>query len=170
MNTTTTTMPNMNGYPTPNNYGMGNASMPYYGGYGQVQPPYIPPTQTFRPQPVQQTSQLTGRMVAGPNDITPQEIPMDGSVSLFPQSDQSCIYAKSWKADGTIETVRYIREVEKPVAAAAALAPDVNDFLKDITDRLERIEKNTSYRKKPYNPNKNQPTQSMTQGTEDSNV
>ena len=53
---------------------------------------------------------LPGRMVGNADEITPQEVPMDGSVSLFPQNDYSCIYAKTWTKEGTIATVRYVPE------------------------------------------------------------
>lgn len=154
----------------PNQYQWPQA--PYFANYGQVQPPYIPPVQPTRPQTVQPSTQMantmnyiSGRAVNGPDEITPQEIPMDGTLSLFPQVDQSCIYAKSWNADGTIKTVRYIPEINN-APIIDNVTPDINDILQDIMDRLERIEKNTSYRRKPYNQHKNSPQQS---GTEESN-
>ena len=45
---------------------------------------------------------IPGRLVNNLDEITPQEVPMDGSVSLFPQNDYSAIYAKTWTKDGTI--------------------------------------------------------------------
>ena len=47
-------------------------------------------------------STIPGRLVNNLDEITPQEVPMDGSVSLFPQNDYSAIYAKTWTKDGTI--------------------------------------------------------------------
>ena len=35
---------------------------------------------------------------------------MDGSVSLFPQQDYSCIYAKTWTKEGTIATMKFVPE------------------------------------------------------------
>ena len=51
---------------------------------------------------------IPGRLVNNLDEITPQEVPMDGSVSLFPQNDYSAIYAKTWTKDGTIATVKYV--------------------------------------------------------------
>lgn len=53
---------------------------------------------------------IPGRLVANADEITPQEVPMDGSVSLFPQNDYSAIYAKTWTKDGTIATMKFIPE------------------------------------------------------------
>ena len=54
---------------------------------------------------------LPGRVVNNLDEITPQEVPMDGSVSLFPQQDYSAIYAKTWTKDEAITTVEQ-KEVE----------------------------------------------------------
>lgn len=37
---------------------------------------------------------IPGKMVMNENAITPQDIPMDGNVSLFPQADWKCVWAK----------------------------------------------------------------------------
>lgn len=36
---------------------------------------------------------IPGKMVMNENAITPQDIPMDGNVSLFPQADWKCVWA-----------------------------------------------------------------------------
>lgn len=87
---------------------------------------------------------LPGRVVGNVDEITPQEVPMDGSVSLFPQSDYSCIYAKTWTKEGTIATVRYVPE-----------QPQENGEPKKspLEERLDRIEKQLeSLNKKLYRP------------------
>lgn len=43
---------------------------------------------------------IPGKMVMNENAITPQDIPMDGNVSLFPQADWKCVWA-----NGGIQTV-----------------------------------------------------------------
>lgn len=73
---------------------------------------------------------IPGRVVRTEGEITPNEVPMDGSVSLFPAADYSCITAKSWQPDGTIATVRYVPE-----------AVPEEDPLAPIVARLEAIEK-----------------------------
>ena len=86
----------------------------YYPAYNQ---PFAPRT-------------IPGRIVRSEGEITPNEVPMDGSVSLFPAADYSCITAKSWQPDGTIATVRYVPE-----------AAPKEDPLAPIVARLDAIEK-----------------------------
>lgn len=45
---------------------------------------------------------IPGRMIYSPDEIMPQEVPMDGSVSLFPMHDWSCVYGKWWTSNGQI--------------------------------------------------------------------
>lgn len=73
---------------------------------------------------------IPGRQVGDVNEITPQEVPMDGSVSLFPQQDYSCIYAKTWTKEGTIATMKFVPE--QPQAATEQKSP--------LEERLDRIE------------------------------
>lgn len=67
-------------------------------------------------QPQQQAG-LNGKIVQAVEQITANDVPMDGSVAVFPKQDMSEIYTKSWNADGTIRTVVY-----KPYTASK---PDV---------------------------------------------
>lgn len=73
------------------------AQTPGYAGFNNFQRPVMP-------------TAIPGRLVANADEIMPQEVPMDGSVSLFPQNDYSCIYAKTWTKEGTIATVKFIPE------------------------------------------------------------
>lgn len=93
--------------------------------YGQ-QYPYNPyanqqrieqPQNYFQPAQTQQIQQpqmthigINGKIVPSVENITANDVPMDGSVAFFPKQDMSEIYAKSWNADGTIRTI-----VFKPV-------------------------------------------------------
>ena len=94
---------------------------------------------------------LSGRIVNSDSEITPNEVVMDGSISLFPQSDYSCIFAKQWGPDGTIQTVRYIPEVVEPETVAEATS-GIN--LSNIMDRLDEIETLLKKQNKPYNNRK----------------
>lgn len=66
-------------------------------------------------QPVQQLQQsnlpvqtgVNGRIVTAVEQITANDVPMDGSMAFFPKQDLSEIYVKGWSADGTIKTVVY---------------------------------------------------------------
>lgn len=53
---------------------------------------------------------LAGKIISSMQDIKPNEIPTDGSPSLFPASDFSCIFVKAWGQDGNIQTVKYVPE------------------------------------------------------------
>ena len=57
-------------------------------------------------QPQQQAG-LNGKVVQAVEQITANDVPMDGSVAVFPKQDMSEIYTKSWNADGTIRTIVY---------------------------------------------------------------
>lgn len=109
---------------------------------------------TYMPQnqyPVQPRG-MYGRVINNESEITPNEVPMDGSISIFPLSDYSAIIAKQWSADGTIKTLRFI-----PDCSTSSSTPNnqFNDFAKSIDDRLSNIEKSLSYKKRPYKKNQN---------------
>lgn len=85
-----------------------NLQTPGYTGFNNFQRPSVP-------------SMLPGRQIANADEITPQEVPMDGSVSLFPQQDYSCIYAKTWTKEGTIATLKFVPE--QPQTATEQKSP-----------------------------------------------
>ena len=116
--------------------------------YGQAQQPvnpylYHPGFNNFqRPTPT-----LPGRIVTDANEIAPQEVPMDGSVSLFLKNDYSCIYAKQWSGDGSIQTVRYVPEMPQ---TSAEPAMSVDDRFKQLNDRFDQLEKLILKRRPKY--------------------
>ena len=55
----------------------------------------------------QQVIGINGKIVAAVENITANDVPMDGSVAFFPKQDLSEIYVKGWNADGTIRTIVY---------------------------------------------------------------
>lgn len=73
--------------------------------------------------PTQQRFKIVNRL----EDITPNDVPMDGTSGIFPLSDSSAIYVKSWNTDGTIKTIKYVPEIiesepeEKPQMTLAEL-------------------------------------------------
>lgn len=89
---------------------------------------------------------IPGRFVNGPQDISPNEIPTDGSLCLFPKSDYSCIYARQWGQNGIIEAtfVPENRQLPEPQVIQQTAPMD----LSEITDRLDNIEK--ALKKRPY--------------------
>lgn len=101
---------------------------PYQNNYNQqIQQPYMDRMaqlqqyqQNLQMQPAQMSGAnqqfqqmpvgINGKVVPAVENITANDVPMDGSVAFFPKQDMSEIYAKSWNADGTIRTI-----VFKPV-------------------------------------------------------
>ena len=102
----------------------------------------FPMTQTSAPTPIPGpmtgVPALHGRIIANPEEIKLNEIPMDGTASLFPMNDDSCIYAKAWGQDGKIQTYRYIREDAEPVDKGSS------EFSQVMT-HLDKIEQNQNH-------------------------
>lgn len=73
----------------------------------QYQQNLQPVQQQNVPVQTQQPTGITGRTVQSVEQITANEVPMDGSLAFFPRQDMAEIYAKQWNADGTIKTVIY---------------------------------------------------------------
>ena len=120
-----------------NTTGPVNQQSPGYAGFNNFQRPSVP-------------SMLPGRQVANADEITPQEVPMDGSVSLFPQQDYSCIYAKTWTKEGTIATLKFIPEQPQMEPQKSPLEERL-DRIDQRFDKLEKMLSNRNKPKKPYN-------------------
>ena len=92
---------------------------PYQNSYQSMQNPYIAqmgqyqqgmqmfPAQVQNSNMVQQPPGLIGKMVNDVSMVSPNDVPMDGNIAIFPKNDMSEIYCKQWKQDGTIQTVVY---------------------------------------------------------------
>ena len=95
---------------------------------------------TFRqqmPQPQLQPQAIRGRFVENPQSITPQDVPMDGSIGVYPIKDCSAIYLKAWQQDGTIKTVKYIPEESVPELKRKITT------LEDLEERVKKLEAST---------------------------
>lgn len=57
-------------------------------------------------------SSLPGRVVFSPDQISPQEIPMNGSPALFPLSDGKTIIVKALLPSGMFDEQRFVLEME----------------------------------------------------------
>ena len=134
-----------------------NTPMPNQFMYGQVQQPYLPQSinynQTWQPmvsqQPTNQTStrpqSILGHMITNPDQITPQEIPMDGSISLFPMQDGSAVVGKFWDNNGQLKTIRFIPEnVEQT---------QPQDPFATLNARFDSLEELIRRNQKPYHKN-----------------
>lgn len=125
----------------PRNYFQQAPQYPYY---GQPQYPITYPTQLPQQAPQQPTPQvqmpqnLSGRIVNSMEEITPNEVPMNGSVSYFPLKNGTRIIGKKWNSDGTIDTVEYelVRPVEKVVNTDNSQIPSIDEKLDEILSIL----------------------------------
>lgn len=107
--------------------------------------PYQFPPQQYGMQMPQMTPQLSsmtqptlsGRIVKSVEEIVPNEVPMNGSVALFPTADMTSIYVKGWNPDGTISTIRYTPVVDNEQQEPTITLADVMDQLNDIQDLLK---------------------------------
>ena len=113
---------------------------PSFSGGSYRNTPTYPYFNTPQMQPQNQGT-ILGRMINDESEITPNEVPMDGRISVFPKSDGSEVIIKSWAQNGTISTMRYV-----PVIEGDTPNQENNPF-SDIIDRLDRIEKRLNTRK-----------------------
>lgn len=92
-----------------------------------------------RPSPQQSYNQfaLNGRVIQTINEVVPNDVKMDGSVSFFPVMNGSEIYAMRWSQDGSrIEHVRYVPEN----VPADQNAKSSEQMIPLILERLEALE------------------------------
>ena len=125
--------------------------------YQQMQQLQQPSQQIQQPQfQSQQLPQLIGRPVNQVEEITANDVPMNAPYALFPKSDLSEIYLKSWTANGTIQTIAF-----KPVQMNQAdnslrnqselkigLTEDVTQALmsqfEELKNKIDRLEQSMS--------------------------
>lgn len=92
---------------------------------------------------------LIGKMVNDVSMVSPNDVPMDGNIAIFPKNDMSEIYCKQWKQDGTIQTVVYKPVLDQNQSEATntphmdfnALNEDVRALREDIKGVRDMIEK-----------------------------
>lgn len=78
---------------------------------------------------------MSGRFVNSASEITPNEIAMDGSYSVFPMNDMSKIFVKSWNTDGTISTLEFV-----PAAKEKPEDKPEEDRIGIILEKISKIE------------------------------
>lgn len=82
--------------------------------FPQQYPAYSSPQYTPPRLPV--NGIFAGKTITNESEILPSDVPMDGTIALFPMQDYSRIFAKQWTRNGTIETVVYTPEtVTQPI-------------------------------------------------------
>lgn len=125
-----------------------NGAMPRVNPLESIASQY-PQTQQSMPKS-NQIPVTPGRMVTCEEEIKASEIPMDGTISLFLQSDYQKVIAKAWNSNGGIDTVRYVLE------RVPNQTPE-NDFQTQMLNRLDKIETalSTLSSKSNYRPKQN---------------
>ena len=132
-------------------------NIPLYSPYQPsiTMPHYTPmPNQTPQ-QPQFVPVQIHGHTIEDENtEIAPNDVPMDGTVSLFPTENYSCIFAKHWNKDGKITTTKF---VPVPMDEDYVPTPGFEDEMRSRMDELKTLiqQNRNSYNKKSnYNRNK----------------
>lgn len=109
--------------------------------------------------PAQIPAGLYGRVVASPDDIMPNEVPMDGTPSFFPKEDFSCIYGRKWMPDGRIVPVTFVPQVDTQadpepnqnggqMEEILAKLASIEALLNSLPATVESPKENTSNKKK----------------------
>ena len=129
----------------------------------QYQQNLQPVQQQSVPVQSQQPMGITGRTVQSVEQITANEVPMDGSLAFFPRQDMAEIYAKQWNADGTIKTVIYRPVMDNAVNSQGnnqnqqiTISDDVTQAFMNRFDELsEKIEQLEQVMTKPMTKTRN---------------
>lgn len=97
----------------------------------------------------QQPQGIIGRVVNDFNEITANDVPMNGNAAFFPKADGSELQVRSWASNGTIQTVIYRPVMPEnaehgtniPQNDFTSLNEDVKALRNDIKDMRGMIEK-----------------------------
>lgn len=79
---------------------------------------------------------IVGKIVQNESQITPNDVPMDGTIALFPLQDFSKIIAKQWTPNGLIQTLEYLPANAKDDNPTVTL----DDVMSHMDERLDQIE------------------------------
>ena len=122
-------------------------NMPY-------QPTSYPPYQPQLSQ-LQQTTRavIFGKTVSDESQILPSDVPMDGSIAIFPLQDYTRIYAKQWTKNGTIQTMVYIPQPTQQETTANS--SDLDILTSHIDSKIDEVltalnKRNTQNKPKTY--------------------
>lgn len=116
---------------------------------------YTPPNSQF-PQPTSMPSQyqtsgmtysspvyqqpqmpsIPGRVVYDVKDITPNEVPSDGTIGVFPTNDRTRVYVLYWDGLNGIKYDTYI--LQNPTQTETSQQTDEMAAIKDQLDRIEK--------------------------------
>lgn len=79
---------------------------------------------------------IFGKIVQNESQITPNDVPMDGTIAIFPLQDFSRIIAKQWTPNGLIQTLEYLPANAKDDNPTVTL----DDVMSHMDERLDQIE------------------------------
>ncbi len=95
--------------------------------------------QPIQQMPIQQ-NMFNGKVVNRIEDISVNDVPMDGTRAFFPLGDGSKIVVKNWLANGTIQTQEYAPILNENRANDNLIDNAKTIDLSAITERLDDIE------------------------------
>lgn len=112
--------------------------------YGQPAPQgFGSPSIPSNPSQFAQMLSFPGRYISNTNEISPQEIPNDGTICLYPSKDLQSIWLKAFNKMGKLVTVRYIVDPDqKP-------EEEPLDTQAQIFEKLSKIEEMLANKAKP---------------------
>lgn len=79
-----------------------------------------------------------GRYISDFSEILPNETPMDGSVTLFPNKDLSEIFLRTWNQNGSLMSFRYVLDTTTDLNAPVS-PPQQQDY-QTLMDRITDLE------------------------------
>lgn len=90
-------------------------------------------------QPMMQSNNIVGKFVQNQEVISANDVPMNGTPAIFPKSDMSEIYVKSWNANGTIDTMTFTRLFDvQTVNSSSESQKSVNDPFNELREAFEK--------------------------------
>lgn len=133
-------------------------------GQGQAQYPNV----TQNAQPAVRIQQVPARFVENEEEIKPNEVPSDGSISVFIRNDCQEIYAKQLNKNGIIQNVTYVPSVSVSEAQdpSTTIEERLNKMESLMEERFSKIEKILSRRNGYYK----KPAQNRPQGSSEKEV
>lgn len=84
---------------------------------------------------------IAGRVVSNDTEVMVNDVPMDGSIAVFPRSDLSEVYIKKWLPNGTISTSTYSRK--EPLKVEEQTNTHIDDIkakIGEFESRMAEIE------------------------------
>ena len=104
---------------------------------------------------------INGKWVENIDAVTANDVPMQG-ISVFPKNDLSEIVCKKWNANGTIETTRFLPQIDAENNSTIKSSPndfnglfesicgqiqDLREYLDTLNDKIDKISRPTTRKK-----------------------